>query len=146
MNRRTLISFAVLVLLSAVTFADNWPISRLPYPKVGVNLNKTITNADSDLPELSGLDSKVRAYMQKWELKGACVAVMRNDSLVFAKGYGKADEGVPMQPYHLMRVASVSKLSQHMIERSSKITYGVENCAVHIKNYCSVFHIPIPFC
>ncbi|MBQ0043583.1 MAG: beta-lactamase family protein [Bacteroidales bacterium] len=48
--------------------------------------------------------------MQKWELKGACVAVMRNDSLVFAKGYGKADEGVPMQPNHLMRVASVSKL------------------------------------
>lgn len=110
MNRKVVISLALSIIASISTFADNWPISRIPYPKVGVNLNTTITNADSDIPELSGLDSKIRSYMQKWELKGACVAVMRNDSLVFAKGYGKADEGVPMQPNHLMRVASVSKL------------------------------------
>ena len=40
------------------------------------------------------------------------MAITRNDSLLYAKGYGWADEasGVEMQPSHIMRMASVSKL------------------------------------
>ena len=48
--------------------------------------------------------------MRRWDLAGVQLAVMRGDSLLYAKGYGKADEDVPMQPYMTMRVASVSKL------------------------------------
>jgi len=101
------------VLLLVTVFATSGIlVTRLTYPKVGVPLNRTITNANSDYPELYGMDSKIRAYMQRWGLNGACVAVVRNDSLVYAKGYGYADveKKEQMQPYHLMRVASVSKL------------------------------------
>ena len=50
--------------------------------------------------------------MRKWELKGASLAITRNDSLLYAKGYGWADEekGIEMEPSHIMRMASVSKL------------------------------------
>lgn len=97
--------------LSAAVSAGT-PLNRLHYPKIGVNLNKEISNVSSELPEFSGIDRKVRTYMDRWALQGCCVAVVRNDSLVFAKGYGWADreKGVRMEPNNLMRVASVSKL------------------------------------
>ena len=80
--------------------------------KPQIRLNKSITNADSDIQELAGLDKKVRYYMRKWQFKGASLAITRGDSLLYAKGYGWADEenGVPMEPGHIMRMASVSKL------------------------------------
>lgn len=80
--------------------------------KNAVRLNEVLTNEMSDTEGLKGLDSKVRTYMQQWELKGAQLSIMRNDSLLYAKGYGWADEenDVKMSPSISMRVASVSKL------------------------------------
>ena len=77
-----------------------------------MRLNLTVTNQQSEIPELEGLDKKVRYYMRKWQFKGASLAITRNDSLVYAKGYGWADEanGVQMEPGHILRMASVSKL------------------------------------
>ncbi len=77
-----------------------------------VYLNQTLTNNLSEIPGLEGLDRKVASYMRQWSLKGASLAVMRNDSLLYAKGYGWADEaeGLKMEPSHIMRIASVSKL------------------------------------
>lgn len=78
------------------------------YPK----LNEILTNEMSDIPELEKMDARIRRFMTKWQIKGASLAVMRNDSLLYAKGYGWADEEkeVPMEPGHIMRMASVSKL------------------------------------
>lgn len=80
--------------------------------KVIFRLNDTLTNEMSDIPELHGLDRKMRTYLRKWHMKGASLAITRGDSLVFAKGYGWADEenGVEMSPRHILRMASVSKL------------------------------------
>ena len=77
-----------------------------------IRLNEILVNDSSQFEELEGLDKKVRAYMKRWELKGASLAITRNDSLLYAKGYGWADEeiGIGMQPSHIMRIASVSKL------------------------------------
>lgn len=77
-----------------------------------VKLNECLTNDASEFAELQGLDRKVTAYMKRWEMKGASLAITRNDSLLYAKGYGWADEemGVKMEPSHIMRMASVSKL------------------------------------
>ena len=77
-----------------------------------VVLNETLTNAMSDSIGLDRLDRNVEVYMQKWMIKGASLAVMRHDSLLFAKGYGWADQakGEKMSPANLLRLASVSKL------------------------------------
>ena len=74
--------------------------------------NERITNEMSTRPELARMDHAVDSFLQQWLIKGASLAVMRNDSLLFAKGYGWADKelGVRMRPGTKMRLASVSKL------------------------------------
>lgn len=85
---------------------------QTPEEPVHLRLNDTLTNAMSEIPELEGLDRKVNRFMNRWHIKGVSLAVMRNDSLLYAKGYGWADEekGMTMGPGNIMRVASVSKL------------------------------------
>ena len=77
-----------------------------------VRLNDTLTNVMSEIDTLDGMDKDIRDFLRQWEIKGASLAIMRNDSLVFAKGYGWADEelGEPMGPGNILRMASVSKL------------------------------------
>ena len=77
---------------------------------VPVNLNATLTNEMSDTSSLDGFDKMVKNYLTYWAINGASLSVMRNDSLLFAKGYGIADTDKEMQPSHILRMASVSKL------------------------------------
>ena len=75
-------------------------------------LNRVLTNELSDTATLYKMDRDIERFMQRWYIKGLSLSVMRNDSLVYAKGYGWADEeqGERMGPGSIMRVASVSKL------------------------------------
>ena len=77
-----------------------------------LNLNKNLTNEMSDTSDLAGLDKSITRFMQEWNLQGVSLSIMRNDSLLYAKGYGWADEekGVRMSPGIILRMASVSKL------------------------------------
>lgn len=79
----------------------------LPIGANSMCLNLFSSNERCALP---GLDKRVEQFMRRWDLKGVQLGVMRGDSLLYLKGYGKADEGVPMSPHYIMRVASVSKL------------------------------------
>ena len=77
-----------------------------------VGLNEKLSNSLSERREFEGLDKEMKRYLRKWEMKGASVAIIRNDSLIFAKGYGWADEEeeIKMEAGHILRMASVSKL------------------------------------
>ena len=108
----TLVAIAAIITATA-TIVIKTPLQHpAPLAPARVMLNEVLTNDSSDFAELKGLDKKVEAYMKRWEFKGASLAITRNDSLLYAKGYGWADEemNVEMQPSHIMRVASVSKL------------------------------------
>lgn len=71
-----------------------------------------LTNKDSDLPSLKPLDSMMNRVMRNLRLEGATVALVKDEKLVYAKGFGYADkEGkVNVEPYHRFRIGSVSKL------------------------------------
>ena len=105
------VAAAIIVTAASVIFIRQIPKSKstssLP-PK----LNLMLTNEMSEVQELAGLDRKMKNYLRKWFIKGGSLAIMRNDSLVYAKGYGWAEEEkeIPMEPGHIMRMASVSKL------------------------------------
>lgn len=77
-----------------------------------VHLNEVIENDTTAFPALRGMDAAIEKYMAYWRLRGVSLSIMRNDSLLFCKGYGWADKeaGVEMSPAYIMRVASVSKL------------------------------------
>lgn len=72
----------------------------------------TLTNHASEVEGLAPMDAEIRRFLQKWEIKGLSLAVTRHDSLLYAKGYGWADEqtGREMDASTIMRMASVSKL------------------------------------
>ena len=74
--------------------------------------NQVINNNDSELDITLKFDRIIRKFMQKWEIKGASFALMKNDRLIYSKGYGFADEeeNVPMDVMHVFRIASISKL------------------------------------
>lgn len=76
------------------------------------HLNDTLTNEMSDAAGLEEMEKKINKYLERWEINGAQLAISRNDSLLYAKGFGWADKesGVKMQPTNIMRIASVSKL------------------------------------
>lgn len=58
------------------------------------------------------MDSVIERYLKRWEINGAQLVITRNDSLLYARGFGMADKerGIRMEPNMLMRFASVSKL------------------------------------
>lgn len=72
----------------------------------------TLTNELSDCPELVRMDQEIERFIGRWNIKGLSLAVTRNDSLLYAKGYGWADveAGKKMTPTNIMRMASASKL------------------------------------
>ena len=117
MKKNTAFTIVILLAVAAIATASvvihNRNLEK-PQPLAAprIMLNQILCNDSSDYAELSGLDKKVKAYMKRWEMKGASLVITRNDSLLYAKGYGWADEelGEEMQPYHIMRMASVSKL------------------------------------
>jgi len=71
-----------------------------------------LTNDMSDFAALEPVDSMVNRVMRSLRLTGATVAVVKDEKLVYAKGFGFADKenNVKVEPYHLFRIGSVSKL------------------------------------
>lgn len=108
----------IIIALTAAAIATAFVIIHKPIPhpepisKPRVYLNEKLTNEMSEIAECEGIDKKVKSFMNQWQIKGASLAVMRNDSLLYAKGYGWADEaeGIEMEPSNILRMASVSKL------------------------------------
>ena len=99
-------------------------------PAWASSLNDTLTNSMSGQEDLEGMDRAIENFRRRWGLKGLSLAVMRNDSLLFAKGYGWADEeaGEEMTPGNILRMASVSKLITATgimkLQEEGKLTLG----------------------
>ena len=118
MSRRELLTtiiliFSVAAIVTAVIAGSRRNQNIIEECEASVfRLNDTLTNEMSNIPDLLAMDKKVNAYLNKWHMKGASLAITRGDSLVYAKGYGWADEenGLEMTPRHILRMASVSKL------------------------------------
>jgi CubicO group peptidase (beta-lactamase class C family) len=71
-----------------------------------------ITNFYSEQQEFKTIEKQVKRFMKREHMIGASVAIAKEGKLVYAKGFGYADREneVPVEPYHLFRIASVSKL------------------------------------
>ncbi|HSH45919.1 MAG TPA: serine hydrolase [Longimicrobiales bacterium] len=62
-------------------------------------------------PELAGLDAYIEQAMEDWNIPGFAVAVVRNDSVIFARGYGERalGSGEPVDENTLFAIASTTK-------------------------------------
>lgn len=60
----------------------------------------------------SGLETKLRNIKSKYNLVGMSVAIVKDTSVIFAKGFGKRDvaRNLPMEAKSQYRIASISKM------------------------------------
>lgn len=109
---RKLFPFIILILVAIGLMAFRGGSSEEAPTPPEVTERHTLTNADSDLPALQPIDSMMSRVVRSLRLAGATVAVVKDERLVYAKGFGYADKEnkVTVEPYHLFRIGSVSKL------------------------------------
>lgn len=106
----TVIAAAAAILIAYLCTRGCRPEEKVHRSAPVRGINSCLCNEMSDFEGADRLDRDIAVFMSRWSIKGLSLSISRNDSLLFAKGYGKADEGVPMTPGKIMRIASVSKL------------------------------------
>lgn len=113
-----LITISFVVILFAITiFSSSRPAQSVAAPTLfnwsaPTSINMLIDNSMSDLEQTKSFDRDILKFMRYWDLKGASFALMRNDSLLYAKGYGYSNlaDSTLCNVDNTFRVASVSKL------------------------------------
>jgi CubicO group peptidase (beta-lactamase class C family) len=110
-SRKAYCLIAAALIAGAAALASGRRPAPEPQPAASI-LNETLTNSMSGGDAFKAIDREVREFMRYWGIQGISLSVMRNDSLMFSKGYGWADKekGEEMTPRHILRMASVSKL------------------------------------
>jgi CubicO group peptidase (beta-lactamase class C family) len=83
-----------------------------PYYKLELQgLNNRLTNEVSNFSDFSYIEKQIDRFMVQWDLKGVSVAILKDERLVYAQGFGIADDSLNrVTPGSLFRLASVSKL------------------------------------
>src|SRR3954464_1278767 len=56
-------------------------------------------------------DTQMYAFLSKYQIAGATLAIAKNGKLVYMRAFGTADQAgtEATQPYHMFRIASISK-------------------------------------
>ena len=59
------------------------------------------------------VDKYFRSFIKKWNITGLSVAIVKDDKLIYTKGFGYANKELneKMTPSNILRIASVSKLA-----------------------------------
>ena len=120
-HRSTLIALVVLSIVLIFGFraifstpsSANIFSSHLSSDQVNqIAINHQLSDTLSDIPETEKMDRQIEQFMKQWQINGASLAIMKDEKLIYAKGYGWADkeEGEMVEVKHIFRIASVSKL------------------------------------
>jgi len=110
---RIIVAVPAVILLAAasVVFLNKKEVSpeeEVKGPEMVEDLNSVLTN--SDVAGLESMDAAFERFLIRWNIRGASLAITRNDSLVYVKGYGVSDSLNNIMPGTKFRLASVSKL------------------------------------
>lgn len=96
---------------------NNWGIGSTLKEVCGYNVNGKVyfsamwMGSGLSGNDLNTINSKVKKYMDDYDIPGLSIAVMKDGRLVYAKGYGLANKanGNQVSTNSLFRIASVSK-------------------------------------
>ena len=74
------------------TYANEYVEEAIP-----LAIHSFLSNFDSEIEDTEKFDRTIKQFMRRYNLVGASLAIMRNDSLLYAKGYGYADTAIQGQ-------------------------------------------------
>lgn len=96
----------------AISFSDKTTAEKVFPSEEKIPVSLRLTNNLSAYESMQGLDQQIESFMKKWSIVGASVAVVKDERLIYSKGFGYADKenDIKVEPKHLFRIASVSKL------------------------------------
>ena len=96
----------------AISFSDKAPNKKVFPSEDILPISFRLKNELSTYESMQEFDQQIKDFLQKWNIIGASVAVVKEERLIYAKGFGYADKEkeIQVEPRHLFRVASVSKL------------------------------------
>ena len=112
----------------------------------GYHLNDSLCNAISDLPTMESMERYIKRWMARYNIKGASLAVMCNEQLIYCKGFGWADQEMEREAEvgDIYRIASASKLitavgimklcDQGKLRLDDKV-FGAEGILNHFTEY-----------
>ncbi|OFX89041.1 MAG: hypothetical protein A2W99_02455 [Bacteroidetes bacterium GWF2_33_16] len=117
MNARKILVSSFLFLLIyfgeiALSFSDKSSGEKIVPNNEKKPLSFKLSNNLSAYESMQSFDSQINDFMKAWKIVGASVAVIKDEKLIYSKGFGFADKEnkIETEPKHLFRVASVSKL------------------------------------
>ena len=86
------------------------PFNAEAFSSIPLTANIPITGENS-IQEPPDFDRRIVQLLQRFQIPGAAVAIIKDNQIVLSHGYGWADieNQLPVQPNSLFRVASVSK-------------------------------------
>lgn len=101
----------VAIFLHRIITTDK-PIIITEEQEQGYHLNDSLDNSLSDLPTTRRMEQYIERWMSRNAIKGASLAVMRNEQLIYCKGFGWADKEMERKANvgDIYRMASASKL------------------------------------
>ena len=76
------------------------------------SISRRLNNDISSFSAINESETMIRSFMEKWDIVGASIAIVKDERLIYAKGFGHTDTSGKenVQPRHLFRIASISKL------------------------------------
>lgn len=76
------------------------------------SLNKVLYNEFSESPETRRMEQYIERWMARYNLRGATLAIMKDEKLLYCRGFGWADQerGEKAEAGTIFRMASASKL------------------------------------
>ena len=80
--------------------------------EIRYRLNDSIRNAFCDFKETERMERYLKNWMARYNIRGAQLAIMDNERLIYAKGFGWANQqdSVLLEAGDILRIASASKL------------------------------------
>jgi CubicO group peptidase (beta-lactamase class C family) len=97
----------IVISLSEHTFSEDDERGAL-----NSSISERLHNEVSSFEAIKPSESEVNKFLDKWDIAGASVAIAKDEQLIYAKGFGYTDttNKEVVQPRHLFRIASISKL------------------------------------
>jgi CubicO group peptidase (beta-lactamase class C family) len=110
--RTILISLWLLIFILYPSEQSSQSLTNSLLSPYNLSFNNLIFNKLIEEQNAVVIDELMERFRVKNGLKGVAIAVVKDEKLVFCRGYGYANEEsqVSVTPYHLFRLASVSKL------------------------------------